>query len=265
MGFQAFMNLAGVDEYYGMDDYSNKADYDGLWGIWDEKFLDFYADKLSTFKQPFFSSFFSLSSHHPFKVPQEYEAKFKGGPLVIHKCIEYADYSLRKFFDRVKNEPWYENTLFVITADHTSSEIQFDETRTAWGFYSVPVVYFRPDNSLSGVDSTITQQVDIMPSVLGYLHYDQPYLAYGRNVFSQEREPFAFQYKDNAYQLIKDDYLFQFDGKKGIALYNFKTDKLLRENVLPEHQDVAAKMETQIKAIIQQYNNRMIEDRLTIP
>lgn len=264
MGFQAFMNLAGVQEYYGMDEYNNDADFDGLWGIWDEKFLAFYADKLNEFKEPFFSSFFSVSSHHPFEVPAEYSGKFREGPLVIHKCIGYTDYSLKKFFEKVRTMPWYENTLFVITADHTSSEIQFDETRTAWGFFSVPVIYFKPDHSLVGKDSSITQHIDIMPSVLSYLKYDEPYVAYGRSVFSSAGEPLAYNYKDNTYQLFMEDYLYQYDGKKSVALYNFKNDKLLQHNVLGEHPRVEAKMKAQVKAIIQQYNNRMIEDRLTV-
>jgi phosphoglycerol transferase MdoB-like AlkP superfamily enzyme len=264
MGFQAFMNLAGVEEYYGMNDYKEKADYDGIWGIWDEKFLGFYADKLNTFKPPFFSAFFSLSSHHPFKVPAEYENKFKGGPLVIHKCIQYTDYSLKKFFDTVKDMPWYHNTLFVITADHTSSEIQFEESRTAWGFYSIPVLYFKPDNSLSRMDSTVTQQTDILPSVLGYLKFDEPFVAYGRNIFSSTGEPCAFQYKDNAYQLIQGNYLLLFDGKRSLALYAYTTDRLLRENLLTIHPDIAIEMERKIKGVIQQYNNRLIEDRMTV-
>lgn len=264
MGFQAFMNLAGVQEYYGMNEYNNEADYDGMWGIWDEKFLDYYATKLNEFKPPFFSAFFSVSSHHPFKIPVQYEDKFKGGPLVIHKCIQYTDYSLRKFFEKVSTMPWYENTLFVITADHTSSEIQFEETRTAWGFFSVPIVFFKPDSSLTSRDTIIAQQIDIMPSVLGYLKFDEPFVAYGRNVFSTETEPFAYNYKDNTYQLFLADYLYQYDGKKGVALYNFKTDKLLRQNLIDDRPEVVAKMERKIKAIIQQYNNRMIEDRLTI-
>ena len=258
------MNLAGVEHYYGLNEYPNRDDFDGLWGIWDEKFLSYYADQLNTFRQPFFSSVFSLSSHHPFKVPEEYEGRFKGGPLVIHKCVEYTDFSLRKYFDKVKTMPWYKNTLFVITADHTSSEIQFDESKTAYGFYSVPIFFFRPDNGLAGKDSTITQQIDIMPSVLGYLHYDQPYVGYGRNVFGHQREPFAYQYKDNAYQLIMGDYLYLFDGKKGIALYRFKTDKLLKSNLIADHPDVAKAMEQKVKAVIQQYNNRLVEDRMTI-
>ena len=127
MGFNAFMNLAGVDHYYGMDEYGNADDFDGLWGIWDEPFLQFYADKLNTFPEPFMSSFFSVSSHHPFEIPDEYEDRFEGGPLPIHRCIQYTDFALKRFFEKASTMPWYKNTLFVITADHTSSNIQFPE------------------------------------------------------------------------------------------------------------------------------------------
>jgi phosphoglycerol transferase MdoB-like AlkP superfamily enzyme len=264
MGFQAFMNLAGVGHYYGMSEYGNNDDFDGIWGIWDEKFLGFYADKLNEFPQPFVSSFFSVSSHHPFKVPEEYEETFKGGPMPIHKCVEYTDYGLRKFFSKVSKMPWYQNTLFVITADHTSSNIQYPEHRTAWGFYSIPVIFFKPDNSLASRDTTIAQQIDIMPSVLGYLHFDKPYVGYGRDIFRESTEPFAFNYKDNTYQLFIGDYLLVFDGTRTIGLYDFKKDKMVEQNLVNTLPAVVSSMEPKIKAIIQQYNNRLIEDRLTV-
>lgn len=264
MGFQAFMNLAGVQDYYGMNEYTNAADYDGMWGIWDEPFLQFYADQLNTFQQPFMSSFFSVSSHHPFKIPIQYEEKFKGGPLVIHRCVQYTDHALKEFFKKASAMPWYKNTLFVITADHTSSEIQFDEARTAWGVYSVPVLFFAPDGSLAGHEVSIVQQIDIMPSVLGYLGYEKPYVAFGRNVFDEASTPFAFNYKDNAYQLFEGDYLLQFDGTRTVGFFNFRTDKLLTNNMTGTQPEVQGRMERKIKAIIQQYNNRMIADKLTV-
>jgi phosphoglycerol transferase MdoB-like AlkP superfamily enzyme len=264
MGFQAFMNLAGVDHYYGMTEYGNDEDFDGLWGIWDEKFLQFYAAKLNEFPQPFVSSFFSVSSHHPFKIPEEFEGKFNEGTLPIHKCVGYTDYGLRKFFERVSKMPWYENTLFVITADHTSSNIQFPEHRTAWGFYSIPIIFFKPDHSLVGRHAEIAQQIDIMPSVLGYLNFKKPYVAFGRDIFNETTEPFAFNYKDNVYQLFVGDYLLIFDGTHTIGLYDFKKDKMIEHNLMETHPSVVAGMEPKMKAIIQQYNNRLIEDRLTV-
>lgn len=263
MGFQAFMNIAGVKEYYGMDEYNNDSHFDGLWGIWDDKFLDFYADHLNTFSEPFFSAFFSVSSHHPFEVPEEYKDRFHGGPLVIHRCIEYTDYSLRRFFRKVSAMPWYDNTIFVITADHTSSEIEFPETRTAAGFFSIPVIFFTPDQSLSGREEKIIQQTDILPSVLGYLNFDEPFIAYGTNVFS-DAETFALNYKDNQYQLFMGDFLLQFDGSKSRGLYRFKTDRLLRENLVEEMPEEVARLEPKVKAMIQQYNNRLVDDRMVV-
>ena len=161
--------------------------------------------------------------------------------------------------------PWFKNTIFVITADHTSSEIEFPETRTAWGFYSVPIIYFTPDHSLTGMDTTtITQQIDILPTVLEHLHYDKPFVAFGTNAFDKNAGHFALNYKDNNYQLYSGDHILQFNGSASVGLYNFKNDPLLKKNILDNSQTVHQAMELQLKAIIQQYNNRLIEDRLTI-
>jgi phosphoglycerol transferase MdoB-like AlkP superfamily enzyme len=263
MGYTGFTQLAGFQEYYGMDEYGNSEDSDGLWGIWDHKFLPFFANKLNEFKKPFFATLFTVSSHHPFKVPQEFEGKFKGGDKPILKCIEYTDHSLREFFNTVKKEPWYKNTLFVFTADHCSSDIIFDESRTNWGYYSVPVIFFKPDNSLAGHTNEIAAQVDIMPSVLGHLHYDKPYVAFGRDIFREKLQPIAFNYND-AYNLYQGEYLLTFNGEKTIGLYNFVQDKMLTHDLRNEKPEVIEQMEPKIKAIIQQYNNRLIENRLTV-
>jgi phosphoglycerol transferase MdoB-like AlkP superfamily enzyme len=264
MGFQAFMNMAGVDEYYGMSEYNNDDDFDGIWGIWDDKFLQYFGTKLNEFPQPFTSTLFSVSSHHPFEIPDRFKDRFKGGPLVIHKCIQYTDNALRQFFNMASSMPWYKNTLFVITADHTSSEIQFPEGKTGWGFYSVPLILFKPDNSLAGERNEIAQQIDIMPTVLGYLNFDQPYLAFGRDVFKEDARPFALNYKDNVYQYFEDKYLLQFDGMRSVGLYDLQSDKLMSKNLLQELPEIAGAMDQKIKALIQQYNNRLIADKLTV-
>jgi phosphoglycerol transferase MdoB-like AlkP superfamily enzyme len=261
MGYTSFTKLAGFQHYYGLDEYGNAADSDGLWGIWDHKFLPFFARKVNEFPKPFFATLFTLSSHHPFKLPQEFEGKFKGGDKPILKCIEYTDYSLRELFKTISKEEWYKNTLFVFTADHCSSDIIFDESRTNWGYYSVPVIFFKPDNSLAEFSQTMAQQVDIMPSVLGYLHYDEPYFAFGRDVFREDREPIAFNYND-AYNIYQGEYLLTYNGEKTIGLYNFVQDKMLTKDLKAEKLDVVERMELKVKALIQQYNNRLIENRL---
>lgn len=184
--------------------------------------------------------------------------------MPIHRCVEYTDYSLRRFFETISRMPWYHNTLFVITADHTSSNILAPEYRTGWGLYSIPIIFFKPDNSLSSMEADIVQQVDIMPSVLGYLHYKKPYIAFGRDIFRELTPPVAFNYKDNAYQIFEDGFLLVFDGTRSLGLFNFMEDKLMKKNLLNEQPERLRKMEDRIKAVIQQYNNRLIGNNLTM-
>jgi len=263
MGFNSFANLAGFDDYFGKDEYNNDDDYDDIWGIWDDKFLQFFAQKINTFKQPFYTTLFTVSSHHPYKLPKEFQNKFKGGGRDIYKTIEYTDYSLKKFFETASKMDWYKNTLFVITADHASAEIAYPEYNTAWGYFSVPVFFYHPEKNWSEFKPEIIQQIDIMPTILGYLHYDKPYVAFGRDVFKENEEPFAFNYVDQVYQSFKGNYLLQFDGKKSVGLYDFKSDRLLKNNLIAQLPDTVVKMETHLKGLIQQYNNRMVDDDLT--
>ncbi len=263
MGFQAFANLCDFKDYYGKDEYNNDADYDGIWGIWDHKFLKFYASKMSEFREPFYTNFFSVSSHHPYNLPDEFKNKFQEGEMSIYKCIEYTDYALKEFFSTAKKMPWYKNTLFVISADHASAQIRIPEYNTAWGYFSIPIFFYKPGADWQSFNSEIVQQIDIMPTVLGELHYDRPFVAFGRDIFHDKTRPFAFNYLDNTYQSFRGNYLLQFDGVRTVGLYDFKNDKRLATNLMSQLPDTAQVMENQLKAFIQQYNDRMVDDNLT--
>ena len=263
LGFDVFTKNAGFKEYYGMSEYPNKKDFDGSWGIWDEEFFQFFAGTMNKFPQPFCSAIFSVSSHHPFEVPERYKGKVKKGPLPINKCIYYSDMALRKFFQTASKMPWYNNTLFVITGDHTSQS-SYLEYKTNIGAFRVPVVFYKPDGSLKGVVNDLAQQIDIMPSILGYLNYDQPYFAFGRNLFAEEQEPFVITYTTNTYQLVMGDWLFLFNGLTQTGFYNLKTDILLSNNLIGTYPEIESRMEQKVKAVIQQYNNRMLDNRLLV-
>jgi len=263
MGFQAFANVAGFQEYYGLDEYPSSDGFDGMWGVWDEEFFQFFADKLSDFKQPFCAALFSVSSHHPFKVPERYEGKFSKGTLPIHQCVAYTDYSLKLFFDKASKMPWFDNTLFVFTADH-ANQSYYPEYKTNIGVFAIPLVFYKSDGSLKGKVDGLAQQIDIMPSILGYLNYPKPFLAFGRNLFDAKQEEFVINYTSGTYQLFMKEYLLLSNGNKILGLYNYRTDNLLTENLQESMPEVKEKMERKLKAIIQQYNNRMIEDRLTV-
>lgn len=264
MGFQAFANTCGFDDYFGKDEYANDDDYDGIWGIWDHKFLAFYADKMNSFKEPFYTNFFSVSSHHPYNLPAEFNGRFNGGDMTIYKCIEYTDYSLRKFFEKASTMPWYKNTLFVITADHASAQIKLKEYNTAWGYFSIPIFFFEPGSGKQPMVPEIMQQIDIMPTVLSHLHYDKPYVAFGRDIFDPTSKPVAFNFLDDTYQSFSGDYLLQFDGTKSVGLYDFRKDRLLTNNLIDQLPDTVLSMEVELKAFVQQYKNRMVDDNLTM-
>ena len=263
MGFKALVNLLGVEHYYGKDEYNNDADFDGIWGIWDEPFFQFFEKTINTFKQPFFSTIFSVSSHHPFKLPEQYKGKFRKGPLPVMECISYTDMALRKFFEKASQTDWFKNTVFVISADH-ATESYHPEYKNEWGDVAIPIVLYSPgDSSFHGLDSGIIQQTDIIPSLLSYMNYDKPFLAFGENVFNKNRINFSVSYT-GGYRWIEDDYLLFFDGIKTRSLYNYKKDRLFKENLVDKNPEIVAKLERNLKAFIQQYNNRLIRNQLTV-
>jgi phosphoglycerol transferase MdoB-like AlkP superfamily enzyme len=266
MGFQAFAKISGFKDYYGMNEYNNNADYDGTWAIWDEEFFQFYAHKMSTFKQPFMTALFSASSHHPFKIPERYSKRFLENGHPIHKCIEYSDNALRQFFKTASKQPWFKNTLFVLTADHTNA-LTRAEYLTDAGNYKVPIIFYQPGSNLKGRVKQIAAQVDIMPSILGYLNYDKPYVAFGHNLFDtiNYKNHYTVNFNNQLFQCFEGNYMLQFDGQKTTAVYDFVHDIYLKKNLkgtIPSK--TQSEMELKTKAIVQQYVERMLKNNLTI-
>jgi len=270
MGFQAFARTTGFTDYFGRTEYDaddrfdGDKDFDGTWAIWDEPFFQFYALKMSEFKQPFMTAIFSASSHHPYVIPEEYKDIYPEEGIVIHKCIRYTDNALRKFFATAKKQPWYDNTVFVLTSDHTNLS-DHDYYQTDLGGFCSPIIIFDPSGEIQpGMRDAIAQQIDIMPTVLGYLGYDKPYVAFGCDLFTTAPEDtWAVNYLNGIYQYVKGDYLLQFDGKETKAVYNFRKDLLLKENLkgkVPQQ----AQMEREVKAIIQSYMTRMTGNQLVV-
>ncbi len=264
MGFDAFSNVAKFDDYKGMTEFDNDDEFDGMWGIWDEPFFKFYANEMNKMKEPFMTSLFSLSSHHPFKVPEQYTDVFPKGTLPIHQCVGYTDNALRQFFNMAREMPWYENTLFIITADH-STRAHYDVSRISTNKFQIPLLLFSPgDSELKGIDTRIAQQIDIMPTVLNYIGYSkEPYIAFGNDLLDDSSERFSINYINDSYQLYNNDYVLHFDGENIISAFDISKDSMLTNNIKDSSEEYLSTMPL-MKSIIQQYNNRMIEDRLTV-
>ena len=273
MGFHAFARATGFQQYYGRDEFNadpnfhGDADFDGTWAIWDEEFFQFFAQQLNQMQEPFMTALFSASSHDPFVVPEKYKGKFPQGERPLQQCIAYTDHALMRFFEEASKQPWFKNTLFVITADHVSQQID-PFYCTTLGNYCVPIILYAPgDASLHGYDEVrVVEQIDIMPTVLGYLHYDKPYIAFGLDMFGSD-EGFALHWlpESSSYEYVWGDYALQFNGKEVTAAYAFRSDSTFNHNVLPTMPtDTRECMERHMKAVIQQYMQRMTTDDLTI-
>lgn len=263
MGFSNFANSAGFDNYFGRDEYNNEKDFDGKWGIFDEPFLQYAARTIDNSRRPFVAGIFTLSSHHPYKVPAQYNNVFSDGPLPIFKSIRYADYSLKGFFETVSKKSWFDSTLFVITADHTS-ESMYPEYQTRCGMYEVPIIFYQHNSRLKGKNSAVTQQTDIMPSVLDYLNYSKRFFAYGESVFDTTTDHYAVNYANESYEIIMNDYALIFDGMNSVSLYDIRKDSLMEKNIISEKPAIKSEMEKKLKAIIQSYNNSLLKNTMKI-
>ena len=246
MGFQAFARAAHFNRYYGMDEYNGEDAFDGTWAIWDEEFLQFFAHTMDTLPQPFLTTVFTASSHHPFKIPTRYEGHFPQGTIPLHQCVAYTDFALRRFFDYASQQPWFDNTLFVLTADHTN-QLTTPEYRNTRGLFAVPIAFYSPARLAPDVRSQgAVSQIDIMPSVLNFLGYDKPYFAFGEDCLTQpKKHPWAVIYNHPLFEILSPE-----------------SEVVLNERT-PANEEEAV-MLRYLKAFIQQYTDRMINNQLTI-
>ena len=263
MGFQAFAQKTGFQRYYGRSEYEEScgtADFDGTWAIWDEPFLQFFANEMSKMKQPFMTSVFTASSHHPFAVPEKYKKQFVEEELEIHKCIRYTDMSIGKFFDTASRQPWFKNTIFVLTSDHTNMS-NHAEYQTDLGGFCSPIIIYDPSRPEGKTVDKIAQQIDILPTILGMLNYTKPYFGFGIDVLNTPKEDtWAVNYLNGYYQYVRYGYVLQFDGTSTTAIYSLD-DKLMKNNIKGKV-EIQQQMERELKAIIQQYMERMKQDCL---
>lgn len=268
MGFNGFTKIIGIDNYYGLNEYPKnlkEKHYDGLWGVFDEPYLKYYADQLNTKKEPFFSVVFTLSSHHPYTIPEKHKGKFDKGKLDIHESIGYTDFSLKQFLKKASKMKWFNNTVFVITADHSSlSETAYYKTKL--NRLAIPIMIYAPNTNFIGVDSSLFQQTDITATVLSHTTFSDSIITFGNNPKNTDNK-YIINFISGNYQISYNNYFLIFDGEKSTNFYNTKTDSLLTKNIINKLNKneliIKNKMEKRVKATIQQYNTRVINNNLS--
>ena len=261
MGYDKFAQRAGFRRYFGRDEYGDDNDYDGQWGIYDGPFLQYAATTLGRVHEPFATAIYTLSSRYPYKVPRHFEFPEESYYWTgFEKTIYYTDCALRDFFAKAMTQPWYNNTLFVITADCSNTQHHQPEYNNVWGMYAIPIAFYWPNRIEAKKTDEVAQQIDLGPSILSALQVDDTLLAFGRNLFDTISQPTFISYFNLTYQYYSDDYLVQSDGQNSFGIYKPFVDPLMSDNLIDRLQcpDIFDKMYD----FLREYNSRLTSNEL---
>jgi phosphoglycerol transferase MdoB-like AlkP superfamily enzyme len=264
MGFDNYLNINGPIDYFGLDEYpSPESDHDGSWGIWDEPYLQYFAKELGQKKGPFFSTVFTLSSHDPYKIPAQYKKDFKGGPLPIHRSVQYTDYALSQFFKTTKQQTWFKNTIFIITADHPSHSTDAYFYGPS-GRYEIPLLIYSPKYFKTvTTDTNTVSHCDILPTILSFAGCKQQFFTFGSNLLDTA-DHFAINYANGILQLQQYPYCTELLPNNRVSMHEQGKDipfKYARYILTEPEKELQLKMEKQLKARYQTYINALIDNQ----
>ena len=265
MNFNSSAFSAGFDNYYGRDEYGNDDDYDGTWGISDMPFLQFTALKLNEMQKPFAAGVFTLSSHHPFKLPKGYELPDGNYATDFEKTVRYTDDALRHFFETISKYDWFDSTIFVIVGDHVNPEHRYDNYLNGYGQYQIVTAIYAPCIIKPLRTNIMAQQTDIGVSLIAALGYNDSIFSFGRNVFDSLQAPCFSSYLNNIYQYSDGKHMLQSDGNNITAVFDLDNDPCLNENLYKVgDEEQWDQLNNKFRMLLQQYNNRMINNKLYI-
>lgn len=247
MGFESYTLSNGFHKYFARDDYGEE-DYDGTWGVYDLPYLEYVVKSISKIEGPFVSGIFTLSSHQPYSIPQNFKGKFPKGTLDIHESIGYVDFSLRNFFEKAQKEKWFKDTYFVITSDHTQ-KLESPKFSNLVGRYRVPLILLGPGIK-AGVVSKVTQHSDIPNTVLDLLEVDGELPLTGVSVLSRDNG-LALNFADgNTYFIATGNKVLTLNSEK---IYDWNKGAFINETTSSS---------LLLKAYLQYFNNGLIKNNL---
>lgn len=264
MNFYSTSKSNGFDDYYGRTEYNNDSDYDGAWGIYDIPFLQYSAEKMNEYKEPFAATLFLLSSHVPYSLPSDYTVpEYLSSNTAFEKTVRYSDDALSLFFKKISQYEWFDNTIFVIVSDHGNSEHHYNKYKNVKGAYKIPIAFYAPNIIEKRRVEEIAQQTDINLSILSLLEIDEDVFSFGRNLFDSISKPSYISFLNSIYQYSNGEYFMQSDGNDIQAVYDIN-DETLSNNLMKDNSNKFDSLNIEFKLRLQQYNNRMNRNKLYV-
>ena len=177
----------------------------GRLGIHDEFMFDEFHLHLNKMKEPFFSTLFTLSSHSPYDFPFKHKFSFNSRHDPYVNSIAYTDSCLGIFFQKIKNEKWYNNTLFIIVSDHSHSTPIHRRVAQKERF-KIPMLWIGNvlNEEVKGFSCNIlASHIDIAPTLLSQLNYKVDSKYFGNDIFKLNKKyvPYSFV---RGYGMIND-------------------------------------------------------------
>ena len=261
MGFRNYLYSHGLDEYYGIEEYpksQKEKDFDGHWGIFDKPYLHYFADMLDKKEEPFFATVFTLSSHDPYAIPDEYADQIPDGRIKLHKSVGYADMALQSFFERMQNTKWAENTMFIITADHSSLNSVYRYQAGA-GKYEVPLLIYSPKIEFPSRISKPVQHLDLLPTILDIVQYPDTVTVLGESMIDWPRDTSALIFRDgNAYLYQKSNWEIKVVNDRVVHLSQLEWDPGRETNFLKQYPHVAEELLLEMQRIRSNIGKKLI-------
>ncbi|MCU8113229.1 LTA synthase family protein [Vibrio vulnificus] len=232
----------GFEQIVDEPQYQNP-EFTGSWGVSDEDLYnkaDEEFTRLNKEGKPFFSLVFTSSNHSPFEYPagkiEPYESEFN----TRNNTVKYSDYALGTFFDKAKQSDYWENTIFIVIADHDAR---------VFGSQLVPVDRFHIPAVILGKgieprkDDRLANNIDMPPTLLSLIGIDATSPMIGRDLtkpLAREDERAMMQFDKNYGYLTRDSLVVFSPGEKVSSYhYNFEDKSLTPKEVSQDSLDKA--------------------------
>ena len=222
---KAFFATNGYDDIYAQEDYP-KEEVVNSFGVSDHFLFDYAFNKINNQAatgKPFFATLLTISNHPPYVIPEWFKPKTKEPETQI---VEYADWAIGNFLSKARKQSWYNNTVFVILADH-GKLVGKVSGELPESYNHIPLLIFGPGVENKRVDK-LANQVDLMPTLMSLLGISYQYDGFGIDQTKDER-PMVFYSADNQIVARSANRCYIYEPKTNRAFcYNIKNDGQLQ-------------------------------------